>query len=461
MINRRAEFRRAERRPHKRLIGVAVLVMAAVFVPLAAFSPAVSANPTATFSLNRVSGPTGTVVVLTSVTPCVAPPGVTNWSVDGIVNYTDDRAYPYQKTGGPPATQPGGQLFAASVMDNGSWSASFVAGAQFLADQTNGLWPLTGPAQISITCEGNGQSVTYVPADFDLTTSGQGYWLLGTEAPGVSCTKCGLQAGEPPRLKPVYVNSFGDANFLGPINPRNWSAPLVGIAADQVDGTGYWLAGADGGVDTYGVANFYGSVPALGIKIRNVVGIAASPDAGGYWLVGADGGVYSFGDAHFEGSLPSEHISPAQPIVGMAASSGSGYWLVGADGGVYSFGGAQFYGSLPGAHITPARPIVGIVAVPGGHGYWLMGADGGVYSFGDAHFYGSLPGKHISPVQPIVGMATSDAGGYWLAGADGGVFSFGDAPFRGSCAGGLCRDTAGQPGRFVGIVGTPATTADG
>jgi hypothetical protein len=47
-----------------------------------------------------------------------------------------------------------------------------------------------------------------------------------------------------------------------------------------------------------------------------VVGIAATPDGTGYWLAAADGGVFSFGSAQFEGSTGGTSINA--PIVGIA-----------------------------------------------------------------------------------------------------------------------------------------------
>jgi len=66
-------------------------------------------------------------------------------------------------------------------------------------------------------------------------------------------------------------------------------------------------------------------------------------DGGGYWLTAADGGVFAFGDAAFHGSMGGRALSA--PVVGMAADpSSGGYWLVGADGGIFSFD-APFYGA--------------------------------------------------------------------------------------------------------------------
>ncbi|HEX2698865.1 MAG TPA: hypothetical protein VHM89_01510 [Acidimicrobiales bacterium] len=76
------------------------------------------------------------------------------------------------------------------------------------------------------------------------------------------------------------------------------------MAATSVDGLGYWLVAADGGVFSFGDAPFLGSTGAMALN-RPVVGMAGTPSGRGYWLVAADGGVFSFGDAPFLGSCSS------------------------------------------------------------------------------------------------------------------------------------------------------------
>jgi hypothetical protein len=157
------------------------------------------------------------------------------------------------------------------------------------------------------------------------------------------------------------------------------------------------------------------------------VGIARTLQGKGYWLVAADGGVFSYGDARFYGSMGGQPLS--QPVVGMAATpTGNGYWLVAKDGGIFAFGDARFYGSMGGKPLS--QPVVGMAATPTGNGYWLVAGDGGIFAFGDAQFYGSMAGKPLN--QPMVGMAATPTGnGYWLVAGDGGIFAFGDAQFYG------------------------------
>jgi len=180
--------------------------------------------------------------------------------------------------------------------------------------------------------------------------------------------------------------------------PRGVSAP-----------TGYWLAGADGGVFAFGTAGFYGSMGGHPLASR-IVGIAPAPDRAGYWLVAGDGGVFSQGSAAFVGS--SGCINPAQPC-----------------GGSNSFTDGT---------------IAGLAPTPSGHGYWMVDSNGNVFAFGDAPFLGSSgcinPAKACGGVNSftnsgIIGITqTPDGGGYWLAAQHGSVFAFGDAVFAGSSA---------------------------
>jgi hypothetical protein len=401
-------------------------------------SPATaSAQAPATFSMSSTSGPKGTVVHLQSVTPCPAPSGTTGWEVSAAVGYP-----------GIVTLLPG-----APVAADGSWSVTLTIGGTATNDVPYG----PGPDSVQVVCQGSGSpAFQYASQVFDMTTSGQGYWLASNDVAGHPCGPCNNSGPG----QTVNVMPSGDAGFYGPDAPPGWAAPLVGMAPDPTTGTGYWLVGSDGGVFAYGDTLFFGSLPGLGLKVQNIVGIAATPDGKGYWLVGSDGGVFSFGDARFYGSLPGDQIAPARPVVGIAATAdGKGYWLVGADGGVFSFGDAQFYGSLPAEHTTPAKPIVGVATTPGANGYWLVGADGGVFSFGAAGFRGSIPGQGSNLSDNVVGIAaTSDGNGYWLASADGVIFDFGDAPFQDTCAGGCTTDT-GAPATFLGISTTPVTSS--
>ena len=163
-------------------------------------------------------------------------------------------------------------------------------------------------------------------------------------------------AGAPP---PDSAVPFGPIVSPGANAVSNPNAPIVGIAS-TVDGAGYWLVGADGGVFSYGAAGFHGSAGALRLN-QPVVGMTATPDSGGYWLAASDGGVFTYGDAAFHGSAGALTLNA--PVVGMAATpDGGGYWLVASDGGVFAYGDAVFQGSAGALHLD--APIVGMAGVP-------------------------------------------------------------------------------------------------
>jgi hypothetical protein len=210
-----------------------------------------------------------------------------------------------------------------------------------------------------------------------------------------------------------------------PVKNGSIAGPVVGMAA-MPDGSGYWLADAQGGVSAHGDAIDYGSMAgqALSAPISHIV---ATTDGKGYWLVSADGGVFAFGDAHFYGSMGGDHLNA--PVVDLSPTvDGNGYWLVATDGGIFSFGDAVFHGSMGGHHLN--QSVVGLASDPSTGGYWEIATDGGIFSF-DAPFFGSLGSIHLN--QPVTGLTVApDGRGYWFVSSDGGIFAFGDAKFSGS-----------------------------
>jgi len=222
------------------------------------------------------------------------------------------------------------------------------------------------------------------------------------------------------------THSFGAVAGLIGVGARS---PVVSITS-KPNGSGTWMAAADGSVYAQGDAGFFGSMAGRGLS-QPIVGMAATPTGNGYWLVARDGGIFAFGDAKFYGSTGAIKLN--QPIVGMTASTtGNGYWFVAADGGIFAFGDATFFGSTGALKLN--QPVVGMASSKAGKGYWLVARDGGIFAFGDAKFYGSTGAIKLN--QPIVGMARSSSGaGYRFVAADGGIFSFGDAPFLGSTGG--------------------------
>jgi hypothetical protein len=220
------------------------------------------------------------------------------------------------------------------------------------------------------------------------------------------------------------VNTFGKAVNYGSMAGQALNAPITHIVGTS-DGRGYWLVGSDGGIFAFGDAGFYGSMGGRPLNAP-VVDVAPTADGKGYWLVASDGGIFAFGDARFHGSMGGRSLDA--PIVGMAADTATGgYWLVGADGGIFAMD-APFDGSTGGIRLN--QPVNGMAATSNGRGYWLVANDGAIFAFGDARFEGSTGGMTL--VAPVVGMAPdAQTGGYWLVGSDGGVFAF-NSPFLGS-----------------------------
>jgi hypothetical protein len=196
-------------------------------------------------------------------------------------------------------------------------------------------------------------------------------------------------------LSTAGVFAFGDAKLY---------APTAGGAIDGVDlkptrsGSGYWVLGRDGSVDTFGDAVFHGALPSIGIHTQ-AVKLVITPTGGGYWILGADGGIFSFGDAVFHGSVPGLGISDS--AVSLAATpSGGGYWILGADGGIFSFGDAVFHGSVPGlgCRIWGTQ----IVTSGNGQGYYVLSISGEVFAFGNAPPYGQLSAPGLATLDLTV-----------------------------------------------------------
>lgn len=206
------------------------------------------------------------------------------------------------------------------------------------------------------------------------------------------------------------------------------TAPRAVAIAVKANGTGLWVAYADGRIVTRGSATSFGDLAGqpLNAPIRQVI---LTPSENGYWLMAADGGIFSFGDARFHGSMGGKRLNA--PIVSMASTpSGQGYWLVGSDGGIFSFGDARFYGSTGGQRLN--QPVNGITASPSGRGYRFVASDGGVFSFGDAPFYGSSVNATAASASVVAMAPAPGNSGYWTAHSDGKVDSFGTATTLGN-----------------------------
>jgi hypothetical protein len=156
-----------------------------------------------------------------------------------------------------------------------------------------------------------------------------GTWDLAYGAWPAACTDYSCGGARRLFVAPASITQF-------PLSP-----PVTGITP-AVDGQGYWLVNAFGGVSSHGSAVARG--PMLGIALNAPIEhLVATPDGGGYWLLASDGGIFTFGDARFFGSTGSQRLN--RPVVALAPTAdGGGYWLVGSDGGVFAYG-APFFGA--------------------------------------------------------------------------------------------------------------------
>jgi hypothetical protein len=383
-----------------RILASGFAAAALVAVPAVHAAGAADGTISVTPALTR-PGP----VTVTPVTPCTPPPAA---------------AGPQASVGVVGAGSPAPPAVVVPVAASGTWSAT----VNFAS---------TGHRTISVFClsspQAEGAYFAYAPADVAVVTSSVGYFVAGSFV--------------------TNADAFGDASGVAlPSALPQSIAPVVGVAAYEPTGLGYWTVAANGGVFTLGDAPFKGSAGALRLA-SPIVGMAATRSGQGYWLLGRDGGVFTFGDAPFFGSGVGE--DPASPAVGIARTgfhTSPGYLIAHADGAVF----AHVAGSVTRV-AAPIRglaaPVVGIAATPSEMGWYLAARDGGVFTFGDARFAGSLGAVRLAG--PIVGITARYDGGYWLVGADEGIFTFGGAPFLGTRAG---TAHAGF-GATVGIAATP------
>lgn len=254
-----------------------------------------------------------------------------------------------------------------------------------------------------------------------------GYWMTGSDG---------------------GVFSFGSAQCYGSTGAMKLQRPIVGMAPTS-DFGGYWLVGSDGGAFGLGNGAYFGSVPALGIAPSGtagaaktlsapIVGMVPSLDGGGYFMVGADGGVFAFGDAAYEGSCPAIGGCVGKAVAVMPDSTGNGYWVVTDQGYVYAFGDAPYDGGpgpqyVGGGKNRMLNLVVSAAATTDGEGYWILFADRTVKAYGTATNYGQPTGQAgiagINPARVII--PTSDQTGYWVVAANGAVYAYGSAQYLG------------------------------
>ena len=375
-----------------------------------------------------------------------------NAYAQGGANAGSDPSFPSSLTGGAPITF-GGSLWAGGVssaleadyywMYDDGFSGASTINASCTPASPSGCWGHrniilhqfadcpTGPPVLSMGAaysptRGGSIAVVLVSScapPSDVTSTWGQVALIDWPSRTVGIAPLGNGSGYWVAEADGTVAGFGSAQDEGALTGA-LNSPIVGIVATP-DGGGYWLVAADGGIFNYGDAAFYGSTGSLRLD-KPIVGMAATTDGRGYWLVAADGGIFSYGDAPFYGSMGGAPLD--QPIVGLAADPATGgYWEVAADGGIFSYH-APFLGGTGGLHLN--KPIVGMEASPSGDGYRLVASDGGIFTYGQAPFEGSTGG--LALVAPVVGMAADDVtNGYWMAAADGGIFTFGGAAYLG------------------------------
>ncbi|MEM8904347.1 MAG: DUF1501 domain-containing protein, partial [Actinomycetota bacterium] len=146
----------------------------------------------------------------------------------------------------------------------------------------------------------------------------------------------------------VLGASFED---LGLFNAGPGNGTIASPAPDPSASQGYIIVTSGGTVLNYGNRPSYGSS-----AVTDIVAAVANPTGTGYWLATADGGVETFGAVAFAGSMRGTPLNGR--IVDMACTAdGSGYWLLGEDGGVFSFD-APFHGST--GSIPLNAPVVGM-----------------------------------------------------------------------------------------------------
>ena len=218
------------------------------------------------------------------------------------------------------------------------------------------------------------------------TTTGKGYWLLGSDGGAFT---------------------YGDAPFLGSTGDIRLNRPVLSLAPTS-SGQGYWFVASDGGIFAFGDAGFFGSAGDIVLN-RPIVGMAPTPSGAGYFLIASDGGVFAFGDAGFAGSLGNQVLD--DPIVALTPRpDGTGYWVLARDGEVFTFGAAPRLGWRADTHDR----AIDIRTTPTGLGYWVLRQSGRVEAWGDAARL--QPAVELGAGQRAVGLATTpDGKGVWVA----------------------------------------------
>jgi len=163
-----------------------------------------------------------------------------------------------------------------------------VDGAGYLMVASDGGVFAFGDAHFAGSCPGIGGCTGQVVA-VQPDASGLGYWLI---------TSTGA------------VYSFGDAPYYG---GAGGTASPITAAVRTPDGGGYYLLAADGTVTPFGDAVDFGG-PNTGTEIPTAHdAIFATATGDGFWVAGADGGVDGYGYAPYAGSMAGSPLNA--PVV--------------------------------------------------------------------------------------------------------------------------------------------------
>ena len=325
---------------------------------------------------------------------------------------------PYGQLNKGPVTQ-----MTTPVAPKGTWTATFVIPSYLGGSATRGAGAPTTPGRYEFTApscngkvlaKGSFQVTSATPpakaakdyVGIVSTVDGQGYWVFQADG---------------------GVTAYGDAKSAGSLTSTEASSTHIVGMARTYDGNGYWLVSSTGHVYPLGDAKDYGSLTTTESSSAPIVGIAATPNGKGYWLASSSGHVYGFGDAHLEG-MPNSYMAPYDAI---GTRPAGGYVVTAAsNAATYVYPGGQLSGGGVGAALSAM--LVGTAVTPSGNGTWQVGTDGGVITTGDAIFHGSVPSVNGTLTAPVTGIAGSPDGlGYWLVCANGDVYSFGSAHYFG------------------------------
>ena len=199
----------------------------------------------------------------------------------------------------------------------------------------------------------------------------------------------------------------------------------VAVVANPT-GTGAWLLGANGSIDTVGAARARRGMPT---DPTADPAVDLAPSGHGFWILTARGRLTARGGAPtMVGPRPA--LAARRYVALATLPSGDGAYALRSDGFVEALGRARHRGDLLG-RIGTDRPV-DIAVAPSGLGYYVVTARGDVHKFGRV-FHDGDPGGFIGP--DVVGLATDpDGRGYWIALDTGAVLAYRSGAHRAAFA---------------------------